>query len=84
MGRDQGNQGRGSGNLTDADRSKGGQTSSNEQDRDAQGQFSGTGMGNRQGGMGSEPGGEGGQRRDDRGQFTDHPGRGNQGGSQNR
>jgi len=37
MGRDQGNQGRGS-NLSDADRSQGGQTSSTEQDRDSQGQ----------------------------------------------
>ena len=85
MGRDQGSQGRG-GNLSEQDRSKGGQTSANEQKRDDQGQFTGTGMGNRQGGMGSEPGSEGGgqrggtsndpgsnlgnQGRDSQGQFT--------------
>ena len=46
MGRDQGNQGR-SGNLSESDRSRGGQTSANEQNRDDQGQFTGTGMNQR-------------------------------------
>ena len=41
MGRDQRNQGR-SGNLTESDRSRGGQTSANEQNRDDQGQFTGS------------------------------------------
>ena len=42
MGRDQ-NQGDRGGNLSDEDRSQGGQTSANEQDCDSQGQFSGMG-----------------------------------------
>jgi hypothetical protein len=80
MGRDQGNQGRSS-NLSEQDRSKGGQTSANEQRRDDQGQFTGTGMGNRQGGMGGEPGSQGtSTQRDDQGQFKSPQG-GGQGGS---
>ena len=55
MGRDQSNQGRGS-NLTDADRSKGGQTSSQEQGRNSQGEWTGT-TGNTGGqGMGGSSG----------------------------
>ena len=54
MDRDQGNQGGRGSNLSDEDRSRGGQTSADEQDRDEQGQF--TGQGNR-GGQGGNQGG---------------------------
>jgi hypothetical protein len=68
MGRDQGNQGR-SGNLSETDRSRGGQTSANEQNRDDQGQFTGTGMNQRR--ETTDPGSNlGNQGRDDQGQFT--------------
>ena len=62
MGRDnQGNQGGRSGNLSDDDRSRGGETSANEQDRDSQGQF--TGMSGRGGSSGgSSSGDQGGNR----------------------
>ena len=50
MGRDQ-NQGDRGSNLSDEDRSRGGQTSANEQDRDSQGQFTGN-QGGSSGGRG--------------------------------
>ena len=75
LGRDQSNQDRGS-DLSDDDRSVGGQTSAKEQDRDEQGQFSG--MGGSQGG--SHQGGSQDRDRDDQGQFTSDRG-GSQGGN---
>jgi hypothetical protein len=100
----QGNHGssqRGFAGMDDASRreaaSKGGQTSANEQARDDQGQFAGTGsrsggpsMG--QGGSGGQganrgQGGNAGQARDDQGQFTSGGRSGqdrNQGGGSNR
>ena len=85
MGRDnQGNQGGRSGNLSDDDRSRGGETSANEQDRDSQGQF--TGMSGRGGSSGGQGGNRGGsnsdQDRDDQGQFTSSRGGSSRGGNQ--
>jgi len=92
QGSNQGSQGsnRGFGTMDDQQQRdiarKGGQTSANEQDRDSQGQFTGsTGSGS----MGGPSGGQAdrdqsGQRRDDQGQFTtgqQSGDRGGQGGS---
>ena len=90
QGSNQGNQGssqRGFGSMDDQQQRdiarKGGQTSANEQDRDSQGQFTGsTGSGSSMGGPsgGQADRDQSGQRRDDQGQFTSGQQSGDRGG----